>query len=121
MWRPGSYESNVDSLLEPQRHITTGATFRIQLSDKKLTPSHTKGHRQFTRSTARGRVNPARNDRAVCTQPPMPPLGRSFVSRGIPRVLPSLQHVAPSAAPAHFRSFLGLPQSPVLCHFQRPP
>ena len=27
--RPGSYESNVDSLLEPQRHITTGATFRI--------------------------------------------------------------------------------------------
>ena len=29
MWRPGSYESNVDSILEPQRHITTGATFLI--------------------------------------------------------------------------------------------
>ena len=34
MWRPGTYESNVDSLLEPQRHITTGATFRTRRSDK---------------------------------------------------------------------------------------
>ena len=29
MWRPGSCESNVDSFLEPQRHITTGATLRV--------------------------------------------------------------------------------------------
>jgi len=42
MWRPGSYESNVDSFLEPQRHITTGATLRIRLSDKtsRLRPRH---------------------------------------------------------------------------------
>ena len=32
MWRPGSCESNVDSFLEPQRHITTGATLRVRLA-----------------------------------------------------------------------------------------
>ena len=29
MWCPDSCQPNIDSLLEPQRHITLGATFRI--------------------------------------------------------------------------------------------
>ena len=88
---------------------------------QELMPAHTKGHPQITRFTAQDRVILAYNDRAVCLQPPMPPPGWSFASRIAIRVLPSLQHVAPSAAPAHCRSLLGLPQSPVLCYFQHPP
>jgi len=101
-------------------HRTGHADLPHPALGQELTPSHTKGHAQVTRSTARGRVTPACNHRAVCTQPPMPPPGWSFASRSTLRVLPSLQHVAPSAAPAPYRSFLGLSQSPMLCHFQRP-
>ena len=42
--------ANVDSLLEPQRHISHPAL------GQELTPSHTKGRPQFTRSTAQSRV-----------------------------------------------------------------
>ena len=82
-------------------------------------PLHTKGHTQFTRPPHRAVLPRRTSDRAICTQPPMPPPGWSFASRIAIRVLSSLQHVVPSAAAAHYRSFLGLPQSPVLCHFQR--
>ena len=43
----------------------------------------------------------------------MPPPGRSFASRIVIRVLSSLQHVTPSAAPAPKRSFQGCPN--LLC------
>jgi len=67
-----------------------------------------------------GRVTPVSTDRAFCAQPPMPLPRRSCASRITIRVPPSLQHVAPSAAPVHYRSFLKSPQSPVLCHCQCP-
>ena len=54
-------------------------------------PLHTKGRPQFTRPPTQGRVAPAHIDRASCTQPRRPPLGRSFASRISIRVLPSLQ------------------------------
>ncbi len=37
------------------------------------------------------------------------------------QILPSLRHAAPFATLAHLRSSIGLPQSPVLRHFQRQP
>ena len=101
-------------------HRTGHADLPHPALGQELTPLHTKGHPQFTRPTAQSRVTLAYTDRVYCAQPPMPPPGRSFASRVATRVLPSLQHVAPSAAPAHYRSCLGLPQSPALCHFQRP-
>jgi hypothetical protein len=58
---------------------------------------------------------------AACTQPSTPPLGRSFALRIEIRIVPSLQHVVPSAASADFWSFVGSPQSPVRRHFQRQP
>jgi len=82
-------------------------------------PSHTKGHLQATRPTAQGRATPTYTDRTSCIQPQMSPHGRTFAPRIEIRVLPSLQHVVPSAAAAHYRSFLGSPQSPVLHRFQR--
>jgi len=66
MWRPGSCESNVDSFLEPQRHITTGATLRIQLSDKNSRLRTRKViHSSPVNST--GPCTPVHTDQAFCT------------------------------------------------------
>ena len=45
----------------------------------------------------------------------------AFAPRIEIRVVPSLQHVVPSAVLAHRRSFVGSPQSPVRRRFQRQP
>ncbi len=82
-------------------------------------PAHRTGHADFphpavgqdtylhTRKVIRSSsahrwscATPAYIERVFCSQPPMPPPGRSFAFRIEIRVLPSLQHVAPSAAPA---------------------
>jgi len=47
----------------------------------------------------------------------MPPPGWSFATRIAVRVLPSLPPVAPSAAPAHSRSFQGCPNLPCFATF----
>jgi len=66
MWRPGSYESNMDSLLEPQRHITLDTTFRIQLSDKNSRLRTRKViHSSPVNNT--GPCTPVHTDQAFCT------------------------------------------------------
>ena len=103
-------------------HRTGHADFPHPALGQDSIPLHTKGHPQFTRPTTQDRV-PRRTTTGrsahnrQCHQP-----GWSFASRIAIRVHPSLQHVTPSAVPApYYWSLLGLPQSPVHCHFQHPP
>ena len=79
-------------------------------------PSHTKGHTQFTRTTARA-VYPCVHRPSVLPITANATTWVAFASRIATRVLPSLQPVAPSAAPTHHRSFLGLPNLPCFATF----
>ena len=102
-------------LIEPDMQIS-----RIRLSDKTHAFAHGKS-RVSHRATA-GMESPCGTTApASCTQPSTPPPGRSSAPRIEIRVVPSLQHVVPSAAFAHCRSFIGSPQSPVRRRFQRQP
>ncbi len=88
------------------------------------TRHHTFAHgrsRAAIRPTARA-VEPQRHPiDSIARQPPMPPPGATVAPQTNARVLPSLRHAEPSATLTHQRSSIGLPQSPVLRHFQRQP
>ncbi len=103
-------------LIEPDMRIS-----RIRLSDKTSRLCTRKVIRTPLDFTTQSCVTPVYNKRVLYRQPPLPPPGWSFASQIEIRVLSSLQHLTPSAAPAPYRSCLGLPQSPVLCDFQRLP
>jgi len=62
----GNLESNPRSVSTPR---STNRTCRFPASGSRTrhTPLHTKGHPQYTRFTAQGRVAPACTDRALCT------------------------------------------------------
>ncbi len=99
-------------------HRTGHADFPHPALGQDIIPLHTKGHPQFARPTAQGSCFPSVHRPCILRTTANATTWAVIRFPEMIRVLPSLQHAACSAAPAHYRSFLGLPQSPVLCHFQ---
>ena len=102
-------------------HRTGHADFPHPALGQELTPSHTKGHTQFTRQQHRA-VHPGAHRPGVLhiTANATTWVGIRFPDRNPGSSFASACDTFRSAC-THFRSLLGLPQSPVPCHFQCPP
>ena len=100
-------------LIEPDMQIS-----RIRLSDKTDMPLHTKGHPQFTRQQHRA-VYPGVHQSSILH---ITANATTWVVIRFPDRNPGSSFASACgafcSARTHYRSFLGLPQSPVRCHFQ---
>ena len=102
-------------------HRTGHADFPHPALGQDSISLHTKGHTQFTRQQHRA-VVPGVHQPSVLH---ITANATTWVVIRFPDRNPGSSFASACgtfrSAGTHYRSFLGLPQSPVLCHFQHPP
>jgi len=103
MWRGGNKLAiaNTVTPFPHPAHRTGHADFPHPALGQDIIPLHTKGHPQFTRPTAQGSCFPAVHRSSGLNSTANATTWVVIRFPEVIQVLPSLQHAAPCAAPAH--------------------